>query len=576
MRGSRDSEDTVDDMRPTDNLPVNTWLQDAVELAVENIGHRLDTTQGDRPFFWFDLKSSPPALRHDYWDFCDMSGRWTNAVMLARLMTGLQKPELERRLKEYLLARQGDDGLFYNQAGDTEAFIVIGEVPKGDFADMFCQSRVMVALTTWYLETGSADIEERIERLLARLREILPRDGEAYRAPAIRHLRGGGWQKEGGCPDLAPGFAASIAPMAMRYHEANGSKAALDLARGLLKGFVFTEGRKRGDRFYFRPDGMYFGNTHWGGGLLATAAAVRLARATGDDRMMGFCRRVFENIAGFTTDFGWTPNGVNVPEEGQSHGQCEICNITDAIDTALQLIEGEAGDYRDFIDAAVRNQVIEQQFRDPSVLLSEEDLRRSRQPIAEGLRGSVESWGNPNSLVGNASGLEGCCTGALVHACYFAWQHTIEERSGRVWIHLPFSRACPQLDLLCHEPWRGAMTLKIKKACSVSLRLPKWIANKTLNVRCTERALETRFNGRYLLLDHLAPGDTVRLTYPLPETRREYRIDGESYTGFWRGGTVVEMTPRGEPYPIYQRKDRLETLPARPPRLGCEFSEVVW
>jgi len=63
-------------------------------------------------------------------------------------------------------------------------------------------------LTTWYLETGSTDIEGRIERLLARLREILPWDGEACRAPAIRHLRDGGWQGEGGCSDIA----ASIAP----------------------------------------------------------------------------------------------------------------------------------------------------------------------------------------------------------------------------------------------------------------------------------------------------------------------------------------------------------------------------
>ena len=563
-------------MQPIDDLPVNTWLQDAVDLAVGNISHRLDPTEGDRPFFWFDLQSKPPALRHDYWDFCDMSGRWTNAVMLARLMTGLQKPELERRLKEYLLARQGDDGLFYNQSCSTEAFIVIGEVPEGDFADMFCQARVLVALTTWYLETGSADIEERIERLLARLRQILPRDGEAFRAPAMRYLRDGVWQIEGGCPDLGPGFAANIAPAAMRYHEASGSIAALEVARGLLNGFVFTDGQKHGDRFYFRSEGAYFGNTHWGGGLAATAAAARLARLTADDEMMDFCRRVFENVAGFTTDFGWTPNSVNQPVEGQSSGQCEVCNITDAIDTAVQLIKGGAGDHRDFIDAVLPNQVIEQQFRDPSVLLSDEDVCCSPQPIAEGLRGSVESWGNPNSLVGNRSGLEGCCTGALVRACYFAWQHAIEERSGRVWIHLPISRAYPQLDLLCHEPWHGAMTLRIKKPCSVSLRLPKWIAKETLGTRRADGALETRFDGRHLLLDGLAPGDTVRLTYPLPETQREYQIEGERYTAFWRGGTVVEMTPRGEPYPIYQRRDRLETLPAAPPRLGCASSKVVW
>jgi len=556
--------------------PVNTWLQDAVDLAAENIGHRLDTDRGDRPWFWFDLKSDPPRLVHDYWDFCDMSGRWTNAVMLARLMTGRERPELEQRLKDYMLARQGPDGLFYNEPAESKAIIAIGEVPEGVFADMFCQARIMVALTTWYLETGSAEIEERIERLLRRLLAIMPREGTACRAPALRYLQGRGWQKEGGCPQIAAGFAANIAPMTMRYHEASGSDAALGLAKGLVEGFVLTEGAARGDTFHFRSDGTFFGNTHWGGGLPATAAAVRIARAAGDDRLLDFCRRVFENIISFATDFGWMPTDVNTPEEGKSNGQSEICNLTDAFHTALQLMAAGVGDYWDFIDSAARNQILEQQFRDPHRLFTEDQIRRADQPIAEGLRGSVESWATPNSLVGNANGLEGCCTGALVRACYFAWQHAIEESSGRVSIHMPFSRAHSCLDLLCHEPWEGAITLRIRQPCSVRLRLPKWIEKNALKVARNDAAVAPVFDGRHLTLDELAEGDTLRLTYPIDETRREYRIHDATYTAAWRGGTVVEMRPVGEPYATYLRKERLETLPPDPPALGTETSKVVW
>jgi hypothetical protein len=538
---------------------VNTWLQEAVELAVENISHRLDAEQGDRPWFWFDLEADPPCLRHDYWDFCDMAGRWTNAVMLVRQMTGFEKPGLEERLKNYMLARQGRDGLFYNEPGDSKAFIVIGEVPDGRFADMFCQAKVLVALVTWHLETGSADVEERIERQLGRLVEIMPWDGDACRAPALRYLQAGGWQEgPGGRPDIAAGFAANIAPTAMRYAEATGSKTALKLARGLVNGFVLTEGSARGDSIYFRADGRFVGNGAWGGGLPAMAAGARFARVTGDDRLLDLCRRAFENFISFATDFGWMPTDVNTPKDGEANGQSEICNVTDAFHAALQLMAGGVGDYWDFIDSTARNQVLEQQFRDPMRLFTEDQVRRADQPIDEALRGSVESWATPNSLVGNASGLEGCCTGALVRSLYFAWESAVEERAGRVWIHMPFTRSHPGLEMLCHEPWEGAITLEIKKPCNVSFRLPKWVEKDTLKVVRNDAAAPAAFDGRHLLLDGLARGDTVRLAYPIPETQRDYRIDGRDYTAHWRGGTLVEMSPPGRPYPIYRREDRLE------------------
>ena len=95
-------------------LAVNTWLQRLVGLAAPSLAHRIDREQGNRPFFWFNLESDPPALQHDYWDFCDMSGRWVDAFILSRLMTGVQIGDSEQSMKEYMLKHQRDDGLFYN------------------------------------------------------------------------------------------------------------------------------------------------------------------------------------------------------------------------------------------------------------------------------------------------------------------------------------------------------------------------------------------------------------------------------------------------------------------------------
>ena len=56
----------------------------------------------------------------------------------------------------------------------------------------------------------------------------------------------------------------------------------------------------------------------------------------------------------------------------------------------------------------------------------------------------------------------------------------------------------------------------------------------------------------------------MEITYPLAEAKRSYTINEKDYTAEWRGGTVVELTPPGEPYPIFERK-RIDDVPAGPP-----------
>ena len=97
------------------------------------------------------------------------TGRWTDAVILARLMLGPRDDDTEAILKDFVRGRQGADGFFYNESAQSEAIIAIGKVPPGRFADMFCQGRIMLSLVTWYLDEGSSELEERIERFLKAL-----------------------------------------------------------------------------------------------------------------------------------------------------------------------------------------------------------------------------------------------------------------------------------------------------------------------------------------------------------------------------------------------------------------------
>ncbi|MFH1730182.1 MAG: hypothetical protein ABIF82_00845 [Planctomycetota bacterium] len=240
-----------------------------------------------------------------------------------------------------------------------------------------------------------------------------------------------------------------------------------------------------------------------------------LARADGNDELLAWCERIFEHIAGFATDFGWAPTDINTPEPGKHNESCEVCSLTDMVHLAPQLTDAGAGDHLDFIDTTIRNQMLEQQFGEPELLVAPGQAARSDQPLLPGLRGSVESRGLPNTLVGNPGGLEGCCTSALVRACYFARRRAAEDSGGRVWIHLPFSRASSKPDVLCHEA-RARLAWR-RRATSTDVRPPGGpapSANLTTHMRPEIRA---RAAGRRHQFFHarfqLAPAS-------LPEARQ--------------------------------------------------------
>lgn len=100
---------------PPDAGPARATLDllEPMALAAHAIVHRLDPAQGDRP--WFKLRGEggiPAALKHDTWDFGDMTGRYLEGLILARHM-GITDPALsdaEGRLGRYLLKILGPDG----------------------------------------------------------------------------------------------------------------------------------------------------------------------------------------------------------------------------------------------------------------------------------------------------------------------------------------------------------------------------------------------------------------------------------------------------------------------------------
>ena len=63
-------------------VPKTYFLEDAANLARGSIMARLDPALTYQPFFRLDLGGEVPAALHASWDYCDMAGRFVDALIL--------------------------------------------------------------------------------------------------------------------------------------------------------------------------------------------------------------------------------------------------------------------------------------------------------------------------------------------------------------------------------------------------------------------------------------------------------------------------------------------------------------
>ncbi len=515
---------------------IDTTAYQAAELAAKSLLRRLDRNANFRPFFDLSVKDGVMTANHASWDCVDMSSRFIDAWMLARQMFDWPLTEEEDAVKRYLLALQSPtDGLFYDQSlqsqGDPET------------ADMFCQSRALMALTTWYLETGDQMVEERIERLIEGLWNVAAHQDDFCYYPGHRYSPNG-WTGVSAydAKDLGPGALPAygvlqILPL-MRYWESSESSAAIRLIRALTNFFVHHSA-------VVRPDGSFRGHLHSWGILPSTVGALKYAIALENEELMRWCAGVGNFIVANSSSFGWVPDGIDY-DDGILTG--ETCCCTDLIHLGLKLAEVGAVECLDFVEIMIRNQLLENQVRDVSHL-------KFASPEVEAMTlGAYDSWVAPNDLTGCSElGLEGCCTASAIRAFYLAWAHAIEATGPQVRINLMMSRRSEWVDVASYQPWDGLLSVHAHKPCDVLIRMPGWMEGADIDVSVHGDTEPPRPDGSYLRFDEVSPGTRIDIGFPVRERHSTERIRGTEYHLTWRGVTLMKIDPPGKVYPIFNR-----------------------
>ncbi|HEY8780160.1 MAG TPA: hypothetical protein VIM16_00960 [Mucilaginibacter sp.] len=496
--------------------PDTYFLQKAVIRGLNAIAARLDPEQYFRPFF--EIHCSPkPYLEHSIWDLGDMCARFTDAFILGREMTGFDGFKQEEHALNNLL-RSCDP-----------------------YANPFMAGRILIAYVDQYLDKPNDENKKHIDDLVGLISSKMTYEKDyAY---YFRHPDGWKTVNDAVFGDYTPYPTFPIGGVILglsRYTEIADAPQSEDLLNKLCRFVLNVSGT-------FEADGRFLGHTHSGGILTAAAGIMRWAIRHHNDAAITQMKNVFDWTLKYSSSWGWVPDGL-----GPDNASCESCSITDTIHLGILIANHLDASYYGIIERFARNQLLENQFRNPEWMLPKTDFA-NKTKITKALNGSWASWSLPNSL-DNSVSVEGCCLGNGIRGCFLVWEHIVSRQNDIVMINMALSRNSPWVEVIGYQPFEGRLDIIIHDAPQLQIRIPEWVGEHELVVSTGGKEVKfTSLPSRYIELKGLKKGDRLRLDYPLRRKQAVEKVSGETYQIRWRGDTVVSMAPVGEKYRLFER-----------------------
>ncbi|MDW6065904.1 hypothetical protein SAZ11_59165 [Streptomyces sp. FXJ1.4098] len=378
-------------------IPATLLLEERAELAMNAVVNLADPDLGGIPFFSADLRCDPAVLLHGDWDYGSSHGRLTDACVLARRMTGVSWwSDTESRYKATLLDLLAEDGLTYRRRH-----------PRGHWephASLIDQRATLLALTSWYRDSGDETVRRAADRQVAALHRIAVKERDVWYYPASEYTPEG-WPSLHAvqlrlAPDPASFCGRLIMPLLL-WHRATGNEQALELCGWFTRLITEHSG-------VFLPDGSFnaalaYRSGHFHTRLGTLDGIAQYAVFTGDHALTAFVRRSFEWALSQCTAFGWTPGDL----AGQRF-EHETCSLVDLIGIGSTLAQAGHTGYWTVVERFLRNHLTASQLTAVDWVRSAPDRSRdipgwlTHHRVGERVRGAFAGYGAPNDYVSDA------------------------------------------------------------------------------------------------------------------------------------------------------------------------------
>ena len=485
--------------------------------------------QNGQPYFnvfWTD----PAEAAHDWPDFGDVMSRQLQAAIMVRHMTG-ETAAMEKVWYEKILSYL-----------DPESGLL--SRPKTSYSEQVAdpgdQALTLYALVTAYLDNG----QESLRRVIFRMVDALLARAESGEAGAA----------------FLSGFALKGLMVCARYM---GYEPALKLA-GMMAQRIFSAAP------LFTPDNTFRHGGHMHGNLRCLVGAADYALFTRDPVLYSRVDALYRYVRSEGTRFGFLPEVIGRRGDIVS---CETCALMDYLGLAVTLANHGHPEYWGDVERVTRNQLVESQVVDASWLRSDPTKEDTEQftwrDVGERMIGGWAGWSSPTHILaaretldahwggpelkGKTRAFQNCCGGSGVHALFIVWKNAVRFQAGELSVNLHLDKRLPQAEVRSYQPYEGRLTITLKEPCAVRVRVPEFVSPTEMAVSVGGVVVETKAWGNYLELGQRVAGETLQITYPLPEVVEEVAIGNPGFRTYryrvtWRGDTVVKMEPLGNDF----------------------------
>jgi hypothetical protein len=553
-----------------------------------------------------NFSTNPPYFRVPAW----LTYKWLESLPHMRQMSGSDlNLDIEQGAMQTFVDHIDPSNGLLGEPVDSPA----ENIPSQAISPLQC-SRLMLAMNAWHDRDGDPRWKPIIHKMAEGLDGIAIRRSSGDRTIAYypeesglctdgvwrfteRRIRGGFFpyfppdmpdREQQGLEAAAKFEVGTVIRALVMSCRETGNEATLQLARDLLTFCrlpgMWEDTRDLGVAGW--EHGVFAGHFH--GNTMAIRGMLDIAVLTGDQQCKELVREAYEygKNAGIPR-LGWTQGWVSPLRHGKlalAATVCEGCSIGNMIALAIGLTDAGMGDYWDDVDHFVRNQLVEQQYRDIDRLReisalavatrSEMDLSSITHNTEDVFERALGAFGEaaPDRMGDSGGGPEligyGCCTGNGSLGFYYAWEGAVRHANGVTNVNLLLNRASRWVDVDSWLPYEGRVLITVKDTRSVAVRVPGWVDIVSVGTTLDGEDVEPLRAGRYLVLTSLRSGQKIELRFDVPTDQGSYLIPGHVSGRFnitFRGSTAVSVvnelgSPGGENDMVYRiyRRDHLK------------------
>ncbi len=512
---------------------LNPWrlepvdLRRFIKLGVEHIYTGcVNPKRGYLPLVGFSLTDPAPHCAHAYWGSPHMTGRFLDALAKSADVVDVPHDDAAIAGLRKLIHDCLDNS--YHLPFDTLVD------PKGRKSGNMHHCRevlqALVGLATWRTCEESLDLA----RGLVRAMEKATRETGAYPAHILSEK---GWDKpEPGWINYTTGRAIGAL---VEYYCVSKDDLAIDLAKRFADYNIKHTFSPAGE--LTRAAGYHL---HSSEGTMASLLALGVT--ANEKRYVEFGRLLYDvGLRKYRTSWGWAKERTeDRPERGEAN------NTGDFIEAALTLAQNGHPQYFHDAERFVRNGLLSTQIVNTDWIVQSDKAdtqERLYANIRKRARGAF-AFTTPNGYHSYNADLVG---GSLRALC--ACQHAaVTERDNAAHVNMFFTVDSPALTMTSSLPREGRVEIRVKKPCSLSVRLPEGIERESFKSHVDGALQPSATMGDVRKLGDFEPEARITLTFD--QTRRSTQEAPPSWPEYdveWLGSTITSLSRQEGPISLY-------------------------